>query len=69
MPKGANFQHEQIITKLRETEVMLAQGMKVPQACRRLEICDKTYYRSKKEYGGMRSDQAKRLKELEKQSA
>ena len=69
MPKGTKFKAEQIITKLREAEVLLAQGLKVPEVSRRLEISDKTYYRWKKEYGGMRMDQAKRLKELEKQNA
>lgn len=69
MPKGTKFKAEQIITKLREAEVFLAQGLKVPEVSRRLGISDKTYYRWKKEYGGMRMDQAKRLKELEKQNA
>ena len=69
MAKGTKFKAEQIITKLREAEVLLAQGMKIPEACRQLGISDKTYYRWKKEYGGMRMDQAKRLKELEKQNA
>lgn len=69
MPKGTKYTAEQIITKLREAEVLLAQGMKVPEACRRLEISDKTYYRWKKEYGGLRTDQAKRMKQLEKENA
>ena len=69
MPKGTKFKPEQIITKLREAEVLLAEGLKVPEVCRRLGISDKTYYRWKKDYGGMRMDQAKRLKELEKQNA
>ena len=69
MPKGTKFKPEQIITKLREAEVLLAEGLKVPGVCRRIGISDKTYYRWKKEYGGMRMDQAKRLKELEKQNA
>lgn len=69
MPKGTKFKAEQIITKLREAEVLLAEGLKIPEVCRRLGISDKTYYRWKKEYGGMRMDQAKRLKELEKQNA
>ena len=68
MPKGTKFKAEQIIAKLREAEVFLAQGLKIPEVCRRLAISDKTYYRWKKEYGGMRMDQAKRLKELEKQN-
>lgn len=69
MPTGTKFKAEQIITKLREAEVFLAEGLKIPEVCRRLGISDKTYYRWKKEYGGMRMDQAKRLKELEKQNA
>jgi transposase-like protein len=59
---------EQIISKLREAEVLLAKGMKVPQACRELGVTDQTYYRWRKEYGGVRTDQVKRLKELEKQN-
>ena len=53
MPKGTKFKAEEIIVKLREAEVLLSEGLKVPEACRRLEISDKTYYRWKKEYGGM----------------
>jgi len=56
---------EQIITKLREAEVELAKGASVGQVCRKLEITEQTYYRWRKEYGGLRMDQAKRLKELE----
>lgn len=69
MPKGTKFKAEQIITMLREAEVLLAQGLKFPEVCRQLGISDKSYYRWKKEYGGIRMDQAKRLKELEKQKA
>ena len=69
MARGNKFTAEQIITKLREAEVLLAQGQKVPEVCRRLGISDKTYYRWKKEYGGLRMDQAKRLKDLEKENA
>ena len=60
---------EQIISKLREAEVELARGLKVPQVCRKLGVTDQTYYRWRKEYGGLRMDQAKRLKELEKENA
>ncbi len=56
---------EQIISKLREAEVLLAKGTKVPQACRKLGVTEVTYYRWRKEYGGVRTDQVKRLKELE----
>ena len=60
---------EEIINKLREAEVLQAQGMTVPQAARQLGITAQTYYRWRREYGGMRIDQAKRLKELERENA
>ena len=60
---------EQIITKLREAEVELAKGRKIPEAARKLGITEQTYYRWRKEYGGLRTDQASRLKELEKQNS
>ena len=56
---------EQIITKLREAEVLLSQGNTVSIACKKIGVSDYTYYRWRKEYGGMRIDQAKRLKDLE----
>jgi transposase-like protein len=59
---------EQIISKLREAEVLLQQGQVVPQVCRQLGVTAQTYYRWRKEYGGMRMDQAKRLKDLEKEN-
>jgi transposase-like protein len=63
------FTPEQIINKLREAEVELSRGKTVVQACKKLGITDQTYYRWRKEYGGIRVDQAKRLKELEKENA
>ena len=57
---------EQIITKLREAEVELAKGQTTSQVCKKLGITDQTYYRWRKEYGGLRVDQAKRLKQLER---
>jgi len=60
---------EQIITKLREAEVLLAKGTKMPQVCRKLGITEQTYYRWRKEYGGVRTDQIKRFKEVEKENA
>ncbi len=60
---------EQIITKLREAEVELAKGQTTPQVCKKLGISDQTYYRWRKEYGGLRVDQAKRLKRLEQENA
>ena len=60
---------EQIIRKLREAEVELAKGQTTADVARKLEITEQTYYRWRKEYGGLRLDQAKRLKELEKENA
>jgi transposase-like protein len=56
---------EQVITMLREAEVLLSQGAQVADVWRKLGVSEQTYYRWRKEYGGMRVDQAKRLKELE----
>ena len=63
------FTSEQIITMLREAEVLLNQGSTVIEVARKLGITEQTYYRWRKEYGGMRVDQAKRLKELEQENA
>jgi transposase-like protein len=60
---------EQIISKLREVEVALAQGSTVAQAARGIGVTDQTYYRWRREYGGLTVEQAKRLKELEKENA
>ena len=60
---------EQIITKLREAEVHLSQGMTIPLMCKKLSIHQQTYYKWRKEYGGLRTVQAKRLKELEKENS
>ncbi len=60
---------EQIIPKLREAEVELAKGRTVAQVVKKLGVTEQTYYRWRKEYGGLRVDQAKRLKELEKENA
>ena len=59
---------EQIIGKLRETEVELAQGRSVTEVCRSLGVPEQTYYRWRKEYGGLKMDQAKRLKVLEQEN-
>jgi putative transposase len=56
---------EQIINKLREAEVALGKGATVPQACKQIGVTEQTYYRWRAEYGGLRLDQAKRLKTLE----
>ena len=67
MPKKS-FSPEQIIAKLRQIEVLVAQGKSVVVACKEAEISEQTYYRWRKEYGGLKLDQAKRLKELEKEN-
>ena len=59
------YSSEQIISMLREAEVLLNKGSTVIQVSRKLGISEQTYYRWRKDYGGMRVDQAKRLKELE----
>jgi transposase-like protein len=63
------FLPEQIIGKLREAEVLLSKGFKVAEVSRQIGITEQTYYRWRKEYGGMRVSQAKRLKEVEKENA
>jgi transposase-like protein len=60
---------EQIIRKLREAEVELAKGQTTVEVVRKLGITEQSYYRWRKEYGGLRMDQAKRLKELEKENS
>ena len=62
------FKPEQIIGKLREAEVLLSQGSTVAEASRNIGVTEQTYYRWRKEYGGMRVEQAKRLKDLEKEN-
>jgi transposase-like protein len=59
---------EQILRKLREAEVELAKGQTTVEVARKLGITEQTYYRWRKEYGGLRLDQAKRLKELKREN-
>ena len=68
MPKKRHTA-EQIIRKLREAEVEQAKGMSIAAICKKLEVTEQTYYRWRKEYGGLRVDQAKRLKQLEQENA
>jgi transposase-like protein len=67
MPRK-HFSPEQIISKLREAEVLLSQGKTPVEVCRTLNVTEQTDYRWRKEYGGMGSEQAHRLKELEKEN-
>jgi putative transposase len=60
---------EQIVAKLRQAEVELARGRTIPQVSKQLGITEQTYYRWRKEFGGLRLDQAKRLKQLEQENA
>ena len=59
------YSAEQIVAKLREADVLLGKGQTVIEVCKALEITDVTYYRWRAEYGGLRVEQAKRLKEIE----
>ena len=63
------YKPEQIVALLRPVEVELGNGKTTPQACKEAEITAQTYYRSRKEFGGLKLDQAKRLKELERENA
>jgi putative transposase len=67
--KQQRFSPEQIVNKLRQAEVMQAQGQTIAQACKSIGITEQTYYRWRREYGGLKTDQAKRLKELERENA
>jgi transposase-like protein len=62
------YKPEQIVTLLRQIEVAVANGKTTPQACKEAQITAQTYYRWRKEFGGLKLDQAKRLKELEKEN-
>ena len=67
MPR-TRYSTEQIVTKLRQAEVELSSGLRTPQVCKQLGVSEQTYYRWRKEYGGLRLDQAKRLKALEQEN-
>ena len=66
---GKRDKPEEIVSKLRRIEVLQGQGLKIADAVRQIGITQQTYYRWRKEYGGMNRDQLKRLKELEKENA
>ncbi len=68
MPKQT-YTPEQIINKLREAEIMLSQGATLPVIWKKIGMSNCTYYRWRKEYGGLRIEQAKKLKHLEKENA
>jgi transposase-like protein len=69
MARGKKHTAEQIVSLLRQIEVGLANGKTAPIVCRENGITEQTYYRWRKEYGGLKLDQARRLKELEKENS
>ena len=66
--KGKKHRPEQIIGKLREADAMLAAGKSIGQMCQALEISEQTFHRWRNQYGGMKAEEAKRLKELEEEN-
>ena len=68
MARGKKHSPEQIVNVLRQIEVAIANGKSTPLACKEAGIIEQTYYRWRKEYGGLKVDQAKRLKELEQEN-
>jgi putative transposase len=69
MPRGKPEQAEHVIPKLGEVEVELGRGKTVAETVKKIGVTERTYYRWKKRFGGLRMDQAKRLKELEKENS
>ena len=69
MARGKKYHPEQVVNLLRQIEVAVANGKTTDQACRDAGIVEQTYYRWRKEYGGLQVGQAKRLKELEQENA
>ena len=63
------YKPEQVVTLLRQIEVAIANGKTTPQACKEAQITAQTYYRWRKEFGGLKLDQAKRLKDLERENS
>ena len=69
MKRGQKTGAEQVMLKLRQIEVQTAQGKSLAIACREAEISEQSYYRWRKEYGGLQIDQARRMKDLERENA
>ena len=68
MGRGKRYQPEQVVNLLRQIEVAVANGKTTAQACKEAEIVEQTYFRWRKEYGGLQVDQARRLRELEQEN-
>jgi putative transposase len=69
MPRAKKHTAEEVIPKLRVAELEIAKGRTAAEAAKKIGVTEQTYYRWRKEYGGLRTDQAKRLKELEKENS
>ena len=69
MRRGQKTNAEQVVLKLRQIEVQTAQGKGLALACREAEISEQSYYRWRKEYGGLQVEQAKKMKDLERENA
>ena len=69
MRRGQKTNAEQVVLKLRQIEVQTAQGKSLALACREAEISEQSYYRRRKEYGGLQVDQARKMKDLERENA
>ncbi|KNY20013.1 transposase [Methylobacterium sp. ARG-1] len=69
MRRGQKTNAEQVVLKLRQIEVQTAQGKSLALACREAAISEQSYYRWRKEYGGLQVDQAKKMKDLERENA
>ena len=69
MRRGQKTGAEQVVLKLRQIEVQTAQGKSLALACKEAELSEKSYYRWRKEYGGLQIDQARRMKDLERENA
>lgn len=66
---GKRYSMEQIIVKLREAEIELGRGLKIPEMCRKLGVTEQTFYRWRKRYGGLQRSEVRRLKQLEQENA
>ena len=69
MARAKRYTAEQIVTKLRQHEKLQAEGLTIPQACKRIGISDQTFYRWRLRYGAMKEDEAVRLKTLEQENS
>ena len=69
MPKGRRVSPEQVVVTLRQIEVQLAQGKSLALACKEAGVSEQSYYRWRKEYGGLQLDQARRMKDLERENS